>query len=340
MRRRVRPRRWVILLAASLAVPTPVLAGGTPLGTARALRAGEASLDRGATWVRLSALPFPVQDGTALRSGGGVVALEMTDGSRVTLLPFSTASMRATAAGTEVRLARGRLTFELPAKTRVAIETPTARLEPVRLEAMSGEVFAAETTGLKMTRGRLAATAPGGSRAVVAAPAEPVFLPARPATPGPLFADELRGPAPAGARGVFTTGGQSAGYVRPDGRLVVHPGFTSDLTGPFARRTREGAVASIPLADRGDAEPLFDVHGAYVGYLSGAMFHAPARLAAQAQGGPVFVETLPGDLKGGWPWYYYVGGVAVVAAGALGIAAAGGGGGDGGSAPPASPLGP
>jgi hypothetical protein len=108
---------------------------------------------------------------------------------------------------------------------------------------------------------------------------EPVFLPKRPATAGPLFTVDAPAMAPIGSRSVFSPKGESLGYVRPDAQLVVHPGFTADLTHPFPVKFVQLAMAKVPEKDRGDATPLFDVNGGYLGYLAGPMFYAQAQIA-------------------------------------------------------------
>ena len=80
---------------------------------------------------------------------------------------------------------------------------------------------------------------------------------------------------PADARGVFAPSGESVGYLGPDGKLVIHPGFTNDLTRPFPPELVQPAMAKIVENDRNHAAtPLFDVNGGYVGYLSGPIFYA------------------------------------------------------------------
>lgn len=281
----------VVLLALATAVPVPAWGEPLSLGTARGVRGVEASLDGGRTWLPLGARSLPVLDGTQVRSTTGGALVDLVDGSRVNLLPFSAMSVQRGRQATDVMLLHGRLTFRLPQQTRVELRTASARLEPVRTQAMAGEVIAggAGLTALKMTRGSLRVQELGGEGRVRLASLEPVFLPRRP--PGPLPPFTVDAPAgadagaPRGARAVFTPRGESIGYLGPDATLVVHPGYTADLTQPFPPRLVQMAMARVPERDRGEALPVFDVNGGYTGYLSGSVFFAQAQVA-QAVGTP------------------------------------------------------
>jgi hypothetical protein len=86
---------------------------------------------------------------------------------------------------------------------------------------------------------------------------------------------------------VFDPKGESLGYLRPDAQLVVQPGYTSNLTRPFPAKLVQLAMARIEEKNREEAVPVFDVNGAYVGYLAGPAFRAEGQVAqaqvAQAQ---------------------------------------------------------
>jgi hypothetical protein len=236
------------------------------LGTARGFRAVELSLDDGGSWLPLGARSLPVMNGTRVRSTGGAATLELTDGSRIVLLPFSAIRVREAGSATAVAVDYGRLTFRLPSQTRVELQTPSARLEPIRAEAMGGELLVRRngTTGLEMTAGRLRIHEAVTGQVRVASVA----------TSGQGLAKPLA--ASAGTRGVFGPQGESLGYLAPDGRLVAQPGFTSDLTQPFPSRLVQAAMAKVPAAAQRDALPLFDLNGGYVGYVAGPEFHAQA----------------------------------------------------------------
>jgi hypothetical protein len=259
---------------------------------------------------------LPVLEGTRIRTGAGGASVDLVDGTRIGVLPFSMTAIRAVDGHLEVTLERGRLAFRLPATARAVIRTPAARLTPRRGEAAAGEVVAGATTGVRLASGRVEVMDFAAGSRIVAPDGLPKEPP-RQTRPGRL---------------VFGPRGDSVGYLEDARTLVVHPGFAADLTAPFPAKTVRRAVAAIPPARQPEATPLFDVAGAAVGYVAGPGFFP---MTAQASGGPVFVETLPDE---GWPWYYYA--AAGVAAGGLGvgIAVAVSGGGD--SDPPASPVSP
>lgn len=316
------------LIAPAAIVPASHAAGG--LGTARGYRGVEVSLDGGKNWLPLGPRAFPLLEGAQMRSTSGAAALALNDGSRVNLLPVSAVELRQAGNVTEVTLRSGRLTFNLPKDTRVEIRTASARLEPVRSSAMAGEVFVGESNivGLRMTQGTIQLRELAGERRTMLASLEPVFLPKRPASAASVFSASAPASAPAGARGVYTPRGESLGYLGADSHLVVHPGYTRDLTQPYPQRLVQVAMAKIPEADRKDGTPLFDVNGGYVGYLSNSGFYSATRVAqAQPQvAQAVGAQTPPpgGEEETNWtPWI--VGGAAFLVVGGTvgGLAASG-----------------
>lgn len=272
-------------LVLALIAPVPVWSAALSMGTARGVRSVELSLDDGKNWLPLGSRSAPILNGTQIRTSNGGVVIDLSDGSRLNALPFSLLRFREAAGTTQVSLVHGRLSFRLPRETRVQISTPAVRLEPVRTAVMQGEIFllAREgTMGLKMAAGGLEVRQLAGSQQVRLASLEPVFLPKRPTTVGPLFTSEGPASPPAGARAVFDPKGASLGYLGPDAQLVVHPGYTSDLTQPFSPKLIQLAMAKIAEKDRSDAVPVLDVNGGYVGYLAGPLFYAQTQVA-QAQ---------------------------------------------------------
>jgi hypothetical protein len=257
------------------------------LGTVRGARTVEYALNADRTWLPLRGQSYPVMPGMQLRSKATYAAIELIDGSRINLLPFSMAQVQETADTIKISLLYGRLSFKLPSATRVEILTPSARLEPQRREAMVGEVFVNNggTTGLKMTTGTLQVEELADAHEVRLASLDPVFIPTRPISPGPLFSSDPPSTSAAGAKGVFTPKGESIGYLQTDGHLIVKPGFTADLTHPFPTKMVRLAMAAIPEATESDVMPLFDVHGKYLGYLNGADFYPQERVAQAFQGG-------------------------------------------------------
>jgi hypothetical protein len=282
------PWRGLLVAVISVSLITPVATtlsshAATGLGIARGFRGVEVSLDGGKGWLPIGQRAFPLLDGAQLRTTSGAAVLALNDGSRVNLLPASSTELRRVGNTTEVVLRSGRLTFTLPRDTRTEIRTVTARLEPVRTSAMAGEVFvgAANVVGLRMSQGSMQVRELAGERRTMLASLEPVFVPKRPPVSGSMFSASVPGSPPAGARGVYTPRGESLGYLAADSRLVVHPGFTRDLTQPYPQRLVQVAMAKIPEGERKDSTPLFDVNGGYVGYLSNSGFY-PVTVVGQA----------------------------------------------------------
>ncbi len=328
---------WKTLVVAfcihALLPPLPLAGATAVLGTARGVRAAQLSIDGGKSWLAVGARSLPLVDGAQLRSSSGSVILRLGDGSRLTALPFTALSVKESDAVTEITVRYGRLTFELPPRTRVRIVTPSARLEPVRPERMAGElvVGGAELTGLRMTQGSLQARRPEPARPVLVASREPVFFPARPEAGGYLFTADSPVSPPAGARGVFLPTGESIGYLDAEGQLVVAPGFTANLTGPVPARLVQLAQAGIPKDLVSDASPLFDVNGGYVGYAVGPVFYASNHIAPTQVTPPAVQPPKKAGLSTGAKVGLGVLAGAVVIGGAIGLAGGGGGGGGGDS---------
>jgi hypothetical protein len=260
--------------------------GVTSLGTARGTRAVEVSLGEGKAWLSLGGRSYPIMPDMQVRSTTGSAVLELVDGSRVNVLPFSAVRFQEAEGTIEISLLHGRLTFQLPPETRVEVSTPSARLTPIRQAAMAGELFvkAEGQIGLKMTRGTIQVHQLTDPTQVMLASQDPVFIPQRPVAQGLLFTSDTVMAPPSGAKGAFTPKGESIGYLQPDGQLVLQPGFTADLTHPFAPRLVRLAMATMPDSSESDAMPLFDVNGKYLGYLRESAFY-PETQVAQAIGG-------------------------------------------------------
>ncbi len=343
----IRPRSVTSrAVATTLVMATflPVPGFGTPLslGTVRVMRGVQVSSDGGKTWLAASMAPTPLADGTWIRATTGGALLELTDGSRVSVMPFSEASIEREAHGTAIALHRGRLSLRLPARARLAIEAGDAHVRPAGDEAVTGEVLVTgdRTVGVRASRGRLEIQETAVPRRTMFASLEPVFVPKRPERRGPLFVTDAPATPPPGARAAFGPGGDSAGYVS-DGQFIVHPGFSSGLTRPFPSSTVQLAMAKIPEPDRPGATPLFDVNGGYLGYESGAVFYAqaqltPARVAqAGAPGGGAAGGS--GTILGVSPAVLAIIASGLVLGGVVGVSAAGASGAFDGPATPFRP---
>jgi hypothetical protein len=318
-------------------VPVSIWANSSSLGVVRGQRTARLTLDGGKSWLTLAGRALPVLGGSELRTTGGSATLEITDGTRAVVMPFSAVRFRDDRGATEISLLYGRLTFQLPADSHLEITTSAARLVPVDRQPKAGEVVVsgAGLMGLKMLKGTLQVSPLSATGRPMLASLEPVFLPSRPESPGPFFTTDALPAPPAGAKAVFAPGGQSIGYLGFDGRLIVHPGFTSDLTRPLPAKLVQLAQASIPDEhSKSDAMPLFDVNGASVGYVAGSVFYAQTiqTTPPTAQG-----EEPKKERKGLplWVWGAAGAGLVVIVVGAL--AGGGGGGGGGGDNPPAPP---
>jgi hypothetical protein len=208
--------------------------------------------------------------GSQIRSTTSSAVVELIDGSRSHVLAFNTVRFQEADGTIEVSLLHGRLTFQLRANTRIEILTPSARLEPVHQEAMVGEVFVdgEGVVGLKMTQGVLHVQDLMDPGQVRLASLDPVFIPQRLPSQGPLFEPDVPAAPPPGAKGIFIPNGGRLGYLQPDGRHIVHPGVTTDLTRPFPNKLVRMAMATIPEENRSDTTPLINVNRKYPGYLS------------------------------------------------------------------------
>ena len=320
-------------LVLTLITPVPVWSGALSMGSARGVGSVELSLADGKNWLSVGSRSLPILDGTQLRTSNGGVVIDMSDGSRLNVLPFSFVRLREVAGTTEVSLVHGRLSFRLPRDTRVEIRTPAVRLEPVRTAVMRGETFVAREgpMGLKMEAGSLQVHELAGGRQVRLAGLEPVFVPKRPATTAPLFTSDVPASSPAGAKAVFDLSGRSLGYLHHGAQLVVHPGYTSDLTQPFAPKLVHLAMAKIPEKDRSDAMPVFDLNGRYEGYVAGPVFYAQAQVGQAAEDAP------PATILGMDPLTFYA--LAGSLGAVVGVSAAGAAGAFGGGRA-ATPTGP
>ncbi len=225
-----------VVIGGLLLDAAPLPASSAILGTVRGPETARLSLNGGKSWLALGGRSLPVMPGTEIRSAGGNAQLALGDGSRISVMPFSSLKFSGTSHGTEVLLAYGRLAFSLAGRTSVEIVTPTARLEPISGDAIAGEVFVANTglTGLQMSRGTLNVRALSQPHRIMLASVEPVFLPAPPSMPGVYFSSDTPDAPPLHAKGVFTPDGRSIGYVGRDGPTSSAGGKTGLSTAAIA----------------------------------------------------------------------------------------------------------
>ncbi|HEX7126753.1 MAG TPA: hypothetical protein VF406_13430 [Thermodesulfobacteriota bacterium] len=358
---------WVAALVGALVIPSQSLAA-VALGSARGVRTAALSLDGRGGWLSLANRSLPVMSGSRLRTTTGAVAVDLADGSRLVVMPFSAVRVDAAAgaaaqvarvsqrsgaavAAAEVTLEYGRLGFQVRPSSRLSIVTSTARVSPVSGRAAAGEVLAAPTgtTGVRMASGTVTVRETTGARRTLEVGRTPVFVPGPP-PPGAAFSADVPAAAPSGARAVFTAEGENVGYVGRDGQVVVQPGFARDLAQPYPRQVVQGALARIPFEARGEAVVLLDANAGYVGFVREGLVYAaagdrpPLTRVAQATEGAAEVpdQDEPAAEKPRitrWPWHYTVGVLAVVggaAAAATGELA----GSDSDGDPPATPVGP
>jgi FecR protein len=263
-----------LVLAAAVTAPISGWGVVAPLGTARGFGPAKLSVDGRKSWLPIGARSFPILDGAEVRSAGGGAVLDLTDGSRLDVFPFSAIRFETSGPAAKISLLLGRVRFHLADQSRVEVLTPSARLEPASPGLLVGEVFVSRSglMGLKMTAGQLQVTAPGR---VLLAGREPVFLPKAPTARGFYFTSDTPAAIPRDSRAIFGPNGRSVGYLTDGDNFVIQPGFTADLTRPFPSRLVRVAMAKIPPPDvANDAMPLFDLGGHSVGYVSGPMFYA------------------------------------------------------------------
>lgn len=315
----------LLAVALGLQPPAAVLAAG--LGTARGARGAEMSLD-GSRWLSLERRALPAMPGSLLRTSTGTIQIDLADGSRITVAPFS--SGRVEPSGT-VALAYGRADLRFVPKSQAAVTAGSAALSPGDAGAAADLlVERGGATAVRVRAGSVQVRSADGSTRVARAGEAPVVL-GEPRTQAALF------DRPAIDRGsrrtAFGAKGESLGYLTPDGTLVAQAGFARDLRGPFDSRTVAQAVARIPEDARRDALPVFDVDGGYLGYIEGHAFYAFAGPMAQAAPAAAAGQSGGQAVDADWRWDYTLG-ILVVAGGIAAVAIAAD------DDKPASPTGP
>lgn len=351
-----------MVLILTLTAPISVWSAVAPLGTARGFGPARLSVDASKSWLPIGARSFPILDGAELRSAGGGAVIDLTDGGRLDVFPFSAIRFETSGPAAKILLRFGRVRFRLVEQSRVEILTPSAGLEPVLPGLLVGEVFVSRSglTGLKMTAGQLRVTPVGAPGQVLLAGREPVFLPKPPAVRGFYFTSDTPVAVPRDARAIFGPSGRSVGYLTGGDAFVMQPGFTANLTRPFPSQLVRFAMAKIPPVEvANDAMPLFDLGGHSVGYVSGPMFYAqnsgrPSAPPSPTQARPPVTQAQPQDALAGEEealegtafgmsettvTALSAVGLGGVIAGGVGLGVSSGGGGHS-SPPPATPVGP
>ena len=123
--RRAHGRLLAAGLALTLAAPSCVWGDLTPLGTARGFGSARLSVDAHKSWLPIGARSFPILEGAELRSAGGGAVLDLTDGGRLDVFPFSVIRFEASGQAAKISLLFGRVRFRLPEQSRVEILTPS-----------------------------------------------------------------------------------------------------------------------------------------------------------------------------------------------------------------------
>jgi hypothetical protein len=273
------------LLTVLLVVPIPA-ASAESLGTIRGGTAGRVALDQGKTWVPLMKRSLPIFSGAQVRTAAGGAVIELKDGGRISVLPFSAVRFEPQQPVAGVVLEYGRMKFRLPATTAFSLQTSSGVVRPASAGAIEGELVAGTdgAMGLKMSEGTARLVALKDPAHTMLASLEPVFLPRAP-RPGITFSSDTAPMIDRASKAVFGPAGENVGYLQRDGKLVVHPGFAADLSRPMPSRLVRLAMATIPDDQQTqDAVPLFDVQGLYVGYLAGPVFHAQSTTTEPCQG--------------------------------------------------------
>jgi hypothetical protein len=99
-----------------------------PLGLAAGSREAQIALD-GKQWAALTSSSNPVFDGTIIRTGNGVAAASLKDGTQLELQPRSVVGISGSRTAPVVKIAVGRVLFRLPASSKIVLVTPSVRYQ-------------------------------------------------------------------------------------------------------------------------------------------------------------------------------------------------------------------
>ncbi len=275
LRRRKALRNWTaIALAGGIALsggassPRVSAAQAAPLGQVR----GVGTLVQNGLRVPLGGGAFPAASGARLETQGGVLRMNLLDGSWVELGPYGGAVLEKTDSGLLATVESGLLRFHLPAGVRAAFQTEKMHAVSEGGALRDGEILAGPlgNTSVFMTKGSLPVENLATHRVSVASSGSPVDLGAGIAkirrTPRPAGLAEGDAELPAGAKPVFGADGRSLGYIPKGGGFVSSPGVVPPLSHPIAE-------SKVPSMLPG-ATPVFDKHGNYLGFVKSGVFNA------------------------------------------------------------------
>jgi len=117
---------WIWSLASVM--PVGAQAIELPLGLAAGSREAQIALD-GKQWAALTSSSNPVFDGTVIRTGNGVAAALLKDGTQLELQPRSVVGISGSRTAPVVKIAVGRVLFRLPASSKIVLVTPNVRYQ-------------------------------------------------------------------------------------------------------------------------------------------------------------------------------------------------------------------
>ena len=155
---------WIWSLASVM--PVGAQAIELPLGLAAGSREAQIALD-GKQWAALTSSSNPVFDGTVIRTGNGVAAALLKDGTQLELQPRSVVGISGSRTAPVVKIAVGRVLFRLPASSKIVLVTPSVRYQSAThgMPKTSGPIRVAAPNPLSPDLlGEIVVNQQGGSR--------------------------------------------------------------------------------------------------------------------------------------------------------------------------------
>lgn len=127
----------VALLVALSVIPPEAIAGAPlfnrPLGEIRGTSPAQVSFD-GKSWIALGSGSLPVFDKMLIRARSGIVALTLSDGSRLEASPTTEMAIAATGPFTNVRLTEGNVLFRLRFASSVRLWMPGGGIQTTAVD--------------------------------------------------------------------------------------------------------------------------------------------------------------------------------------------------------------